>query len=366
MVRELETPEGERASPVRITVTAPPELPSTPSFPDIPANTVLGAILGLLLFGVIAVVRDRLDTTVKTEEIATALTGAPVIGHVPVSAELSSGRPAPPTSTSPAAEAVRVVRTNLAFLDVDRPPRTILVTSSVAGEGKTTLSVNLAVALAHAGNRVTLVEADLRRPRVVRSLDLVDGIGLTHVLTGTASVDDVVQPVDGGLRVLGAGPLPPNPSELLASEAMSALVAELAATSDVVVIDAPPLLPVADAVALAGSVDGVLLCARWGSVDADELQRSAELVRRIGARLLGLVMTQVPAKMAVAAYGYLPDDRWVGRRGRGRWGRRSRAVAAARALEPGARAVPAGTRPTRGAAGTSGWAPAPLADSGRR
>ena len=308
LVRELETPVGSAASPVKITVIAEPELPTAPSSPDVGANVGLGAVLGLVLGALVAVLRDRLDTTVKDDEAATALTGAAVIGHVPFAAQFSGAQPPEPHSASPAAEAVRHVRSNLAFLDVDHPPRTILVTSSMPGEGKTTLAVNLAVALAESGTSVALLEADLRRPRVTRYLGLVSGVGVTNVLTGSASTEEVLQPVwEGRLRVLAAGPLPPNPSELLASEAMATLLAELAETSDVVVIDAAPLLPVADTGALVGLVDGVLLCARWGSVDRDELQRSAALLDRLGANLLGLVMTQVPARSAPVVYGYGAD-----------------------------------------------------------
>ncbi|NYJ05878.1 polysaccharide biosynthesis tyrosine autokinase [Petropleomorpha daqingensis] len=305
LVDDLETPRGTTTSPIKITVIATPELPTAPSSPNLRANVALGAVLGLVLAVLVAVVRDRLDTTVKDDDTASALTGAPVIGHVPVAAHLSEGQPPAPHTSSPAAEAIRHVRTNLAFLDVDRPPRTILLTSSVPGEGKTTLAGHLAVALAESGNRVALVEGDLRRPRLTRYLGLVSGVGVTSVLTGAAELDEVLQPVrDGALEVLGAGPLPPNPSELLASEAFATLLAELAGTHDVVLIDAPPLLPVADAGALAGLVDGVLLCARWGKVDAEDLQRSAASLDRLGARLLGVVMTQVPHRAAPVAYGY--------------------------------------------------------------
>lgn len=320
LVEQLETPKDKTASPIKITVIATPELPTASSSPAVRANTVLGALVGLVLAVAVAVVRDRLDTTVKDEAAVPALAGAPVIGHLPVADELTSA-PQPQSVTS-AAEAIRHVRTNLAFLDVDSPPRTILVTSSVPAEGKTTLSAHLAVALAESGNRVALVETDLRSPRLTRLLGLVAGAGVTSVLTGTARLDEVLQPVrDGRLQVLAAGPLPPNPSELLASEAFAGLLRELAATHDVVLLDAPPLLPVADAGALAGLVDGVLLCARWGTVHADELQRSSALLGRLGARLLGVVLTQVPRRMAPVAYGYgvQPDRRsW--------WHRRKRAA----------------------------------------
>jgi capsular exopolysaccharide synthesis family protein len=192
----------------------------------------------------------------------------------------------------------------------------------VPGEGKTTLAVNLAVALAEAGKHATLVDADLRRPRVTRHLGLVAGVGVTTVLTGAAALEEVIQPVgDGGLQVLAAGPRPPNPSELLSSEAMSELLEQLARTRDIVVIDAPPLLPVADTSALAGLVDGVLVCARWGSVDAEELQRSAAILDRLGAKLLGVVMTQVRGRSAVA-YGYGGEPEPAAHR-RGLFARRS-------------------------------------------
>lgn len=321
LVDELETPAGQTVSPVKITVIATPELPTAPSSPATVPNTALGGVLGLVLMGIVAVVRDRLDTTVKDDDTASAATGAPVIGHLPTAAELSDRNPPKPHGLSAAAEAVRHVRTNLAFLDVDNPPRTILISSSVAGEGKTTLTAHLAVALAESGRSVALVEADLRRPRVTRYLGLVSGVGVTNVLTSAAPLNEVLQPVgEGRLDVLGAGPLPPNPSELLASEAFATMLNDLASSHDIVLLDAPPLLPVADAGALAGLVDGVLLCARWGSVRRDELERTGALLERLGARLLGVVLTQVPARSAPVIYGYgmAPKKarRWLpGRRG---------------------------------------------------
>ena len=305
LVRRLETPEGATFSPVRVNVVATPELPRSPSFPAVLPNTALGAVLGLLLAGIGAVIRDRLDTTVKDDAVAADTAHAAVIGHIPHDANLSSGHVIEPHSVSPAAEAVRQIRTNLAFLDVDSPPRCIMVTSSVAGEGKTTLAVNLAVALAESGSRVTLVDADLRRPKVTRYLGLISGVGLTNVLTGRAELDEVTQDMAGGhLQVLGSGPLPPNPSELVSSTAMADLVRRLRDTRDIVVIDAPPVLPVADATAMAGLVDGVLLCGRWGTVTTEQLGRSSAGLSRLGAKVLGLVLTVVPARAAAVAYGY--------------------------------------------------------------
>ena len=136
LVEELETPQGEQESPVRVTVVATPELPGGPSSPAREANMILGAVQGLLLAAFVAVVRDRLDTTVKDDDTAQTLAGAPVVGHLPMSDELSGTAPPEAHRMSPAAEAVRHVRTNLAFVDVDHPPRTILVSSSVPASAR--------------------------------------------------------------------------------------------------------------------------------------------------------------------------------------------------------------------------------------
>ncbi|HEX2075215.1 MAG TPA: polysaccharide biosynthesis tyrosine autokinase [Geodermatophilus sp.] len=331
LVRLLETPEGETRSPVRVTVIATPELPESPSSPAVVANTALGAVLGLALAAVTAVVRDRLDTTVKDDTVAAEIAGAPVVGHVPADAELATRHVLESHSTSRTAEAFRHVRTNLAFLDVDDPPRSILVSSALPGEGKTTVAVNLALALARSGKTVTLIEGDLRSPRVIRYLGLVGGVGLTTVLAGQAELEEVVQPLDGGaLQVLGAGRTPPNPGELLSSQAMRALVKDLLAERDMVVIDAPPVLPVADAAALAPFVDGVLVCARWGGVTGDQLTRTTAALKRVGADILGVVLTMVPARAEPVAYGYGETE--VEPTGRRTW--RRPAVAQVSAAQP--------------------------------
>jgi capsular exopolysaccharide synthesis family protein len=357
LVRELETPAGESASRVRVSVVATPLLPEEPSSPSFVLNTVLGAVLGLAIAVVVAVLRDRLDTTVKHDETVTEAADAPVIGHIPADDELANAHLTEPHSNSPAAEAVRQVRTNLSFLAVDHPPRVIMVTSALTAEGKTTTALNLALTLAESGNTVTLVEADLRRPTLTRYLGLVGGAGLTNVLTRAAPLDSVIQEIDGSqLHVLPSGPVPPNPSELLASDAMARVVETLLAERDIVVIDAPPVLPVADASTLAGLVDGVVLCARWGGVSRDELSRAATLLRRVGGHILGVVVTLIPAKAQTVAYGY-GAERAVAYRRPSRLGRlfgRRRAVAPARDALPTVRprnAAKPGQLPRAGSAG---------------
>jgi receptor protein-tyrosine kinase len=194
----------------------------------------------------------------------------------------------------------------LQFLNVDNPPRVIVVTSSVPGEGKSTLAVNLSTALAQSGSRVTLVEADLRRPRVTRYMGLVGGAGLTNVLAGTAELHEVTQPWgDGKLSVLAAGPMPPNPSEMLGSAQMRSLLQSLRETQDYVIIDTPPLLPVTDAAVLSVLADGCVITTRFGKTRREQLTEAAATLSRIDAKLLGIVLNRVPQAAAVArGYGY--------------------------------------------------------------
>lgn len=181
-----------------------------------------------------------------------------------------------------------------------------MVSSAVPSEGKTTVVVNLGLALVDAGHRVTIIEADLRKPKVTRYLGMVGGAGLTNILAGTAEVEDVVQHYGSGeLKVIAAGPTPPNPGELLSSSHMTGLVERLRSDSDFVLVDAPPLLPVADSSGLAVIMDGVLLSVRYGSTRQDQLRQAASTLERVGAKTLGVILNIVPPKAEVAsAYGY--------------------------------------------------------------
>jgi receptor protein-tyrosine kinase len=312
MVTDLErTSSG--ASPVRVAVVQEPGLPSVPSSPQTTLNVVLGAMAGLLLGAVAALTRAHLDRTVKKPEEAAEAAGAPVMGVVLRHPGLESGHAVDRSRMSRVAEDYRHVRANLQFLDVDEPPKVIMVSSALPGEGKTTVVINLALALAEAGRRVTVVEADLRRPKVTRYLGMVGGVGLTNILAGTADVTDVLQYYGtDGLAVVAAGPMPPNPSELLASASMAELLEKLRASNDFVLVDAPPLLPVADSTGLAAVVDGVLLSVRYGSTRRDQLEQAAATVHRVGARTLGVILNVVPPKAEIATalghgYGYEPD-----------------------------------------------------------
>jgi capsular exopolysaccharide synthesis family protein len=306
LATQLERTGVSGQSPVKVTVTEPAGLPTRPSSPKTTRNTVLGVLAGLLVGAGLAVTRARLDRSVKDAEEAAALAGAPVIGTVLRDDALVKRHVVDRTTSSRTAEGYRQLRTNLQFLNVDEPPTVIMVSSALPDEGKTTVVINLALALVDAGRRVTIVEADLRRPKISRYLSLVGGAGLTNVLAGNASLDDVVQKYgDARVAVIPSGPTPPNPGELLASSQMSALVNKLRGQSDFVLIDAPPLLPVADSSGLAVHTDGVLLSVRYGHTRKDQLRHAAATLDGVGAKKLGLILNIVPPKSDVAnAYGY--------------------------------------------------------------
>jgi receptor protein-tyrosine kinase len=309
MVAELET-TSSGALPVQLDVVREAGLPTVPSSPQTLLNVAFGAFAGLLLGAVAAITRARLDRSVKKPEEAAALAGAPVMGVVLRHQDLDSGNAANRGRPPRVAEDYRQLRANLQFLDVDEPPKVIMVSSALPSEGKTTAIINLALALAEAGRKVTVVEADLRRPKITRYLGMVGGVGLTNILAGTADVTDVTQYYgEHRLAVIAAGPTPPNPSGLVASASMAELLGKLRAGNDFVLVDSPPILPVADSTGLAVLVDGVLLSVRYGSTRKDQLQQSATTLQRVGARTLGIILNIVPPKAEIAqalghGYGY--------------------------------------------------------------
>ncbi len=306
-VTELETPAGATASTVKVATVQPAALNDSPVSPDAIRNVALGGVLGLLGGLGLALLRSRMDNTVKTSEDIAHLTGVGVIGTVLEDPRVAADHVVTDQDQhSIAAEAYRSIRTNLQFLNVDNPPRVIVVSSAIPGEGKSTLAVNLATVLAQSGSRVMLIEADLRRPRVTRYMGLISGAGLTNVLGGTAMLHEVAQPWgDGGLSVLAAGPMPPNPSEMLGSRQMRVLLDELRERYDYVLIDAPPLLAVTDAAVLTAISDGCVLTSRYGKTRREELEEAASSLDRIDATLLGVILNRVPQSAGAArGYGY--------------------------------------------------------------
>lgn len=302
-ISSLETPEGGGPALAKLTVVNPPKLPTDPIAPKTEQNVAIGIVFGLLIGIAGALLANALDRRVKTKEQLERVTGVPVVGSIPFreaeDKEEGTEHIVPfKEGHSPAAEAFRRLRTNLQFLNVDKPPRVIVLTSSVAVEGKSETAVNLALALAEAGNSVLLIEADLRRPRVVNYMSMPDKVGMTNILTGQAEFSDVVQSTRyEGVHLLACGPLPPNPSELLSSDTARRLIATLREKYDYVLVDSPPLLPVTDGSLLARITDGALLIVREQRTTVDQVSQAVDNLRKADAPLIGSVMVaNKPAK----------------------------------------------------------------------
>ena len=312
---DLETPTGAATSPVRVTVVKRAGLPSSPVSPRKALNLILGLLVGLAIGVGGAVLRETLDTSIKDPEQLQRDLDLPTLGAIAYDSEAPK-RPlivhVDPKSSR--AEAFRQLRTNLQFVNIDAAPRSIVVTSSIPEEGKTTTTANLAIALAQSGIRVLLVEGDLRRPKMADYLGIEGAVGLTNVLIGRVSLQDAVQPwgPDALLHVLPSGPTPPNPSELLGSQGMAELIHELEGNYDLVLIDAPPLLPVTDAAVLAALASGVVVVARYGHTKREQLSRAIESLRAVGVAVYGAVLTMTPVRGPDSyyyGYGYRYDEK---------------------------------------------------------
>ncbi|WP_165067508.1 polysaccharide biosynthesis tyrosine autokinase [Marisediminicola senii] len=306
VVEDIETPQIDAAvSPVKLTRAQEATVPSAPISPNVPLNILLGALVGAVVGLGSAVLRETLDTRIRNERDVEQVTTVPIIGGI-VFDPKAKDRPlivhADPRS--PRAESFRTLRTNLQYLDADRVDRSFVVTSSIQSEGKSTTAANLAIALADTGARVLLIDADLRRPKVADYMDLEGAVGLTDVLIGRADLKDVLQPWGRKeLFVLPAGHIPPNPSELLGSTAMTHLVNEFNRAFDVVIFDSPPLLPVTDAAILTKIVGGALVVVAAGRTHKNQLKAAISALTNVGAPVSGLVLTMLPTK-GPDAYGY--------------------------------------------------------------
>lgn len=306
-VNELETPQGQSVSPVKVSVAQPPAVPSAPVSPKTKLNLALGLLVGLAIGVGGAVLRSTLDTRIRDQETVSAILDGPVLGGF---REDSSVRERPllvdSDPFSHRAEGFRQLRTNIRFLAVDSRIRSLVVTSSLPSEGKTTVATNLAIALAQSGEQVVLVDADLRRPTIGELMGLNPQVGLTNVLLETTSIDSALQSYRDGLslRVLTSGPIPPNPSELLGSQRMREVIDALQQRATIVIFDTPPLLPVTDAAVLAVHTDGALLITRAGSTHRDQLRTSVTNLRQVGAHLFGAVLNRLPTRRTAGGYGY--------------------------------------------------------------
>jgi capsular exopolysaccharide synthesis family protein len=305
-VADIERPEGRTVSPVSLRVTRPATTPKSPVSPRVPLNIALGLLVGLGLGIGAAVLRDQLNTSIDGVSDVEKLTGAIPLGVVPYDPGAGKHPLVDADQQSARAEAFRTLRTNLQFADVDHPPRVIVVTSPLPSEGKSTSACNVALTLALGGARVVLVDGDLRKPAVGKYLGISNAAGLTSVLAGRHELRDVVVTYGRDtLSILPSGPTPPNPSELLGSQQMSDLLATLANHFDVVVVDAPPLLPVTDAAVLASAADGAVLVLKHGKTRREEAQRAIQALEAVNAKLLGTVLNFAPKRTRRGGYdGY--------------------------------------------------------------
>ena len=303
-VTALEKP-ADGPSPVHISTIRTATVPIAPATPNTKLNLALGLLVGLALGLGLAVLREMLDTKVRTAADVQKVTDASVIASIGFDEEAPKHPLIVQSSPhSHRSEAFRRLRTNLQFLDIAGRPKTIVVTSSLPGEGKSTTAINLAITLADAGSRVALVDADLRRPSVAEYMGLEGAVGLTTVLIGQATVQDVIQPWgNGNLHVLPSGQIPPNPSELLGSRSMADLLEQLTGLYDIVLIDTPPLLPVTDAAILARLTGGALVVVGANSLSRQQLAASLGSLETVGARVLGVVLNRLAYKQA-DAYSY--------------------------------------------------------------
>jgi receptor protein-tyrosine kinase len=298
---------GETSGLVLVTPAQPPTAPSSPKPTE---DGALGLVAGLILGLAGAFIRESLDDAVATKEVAEEFGGATVLAAVPMVNSwkkrdkplvVSLARP-----MSPAAEAYRSLRTSLQFARQERDLHTILITSPAAAEGKTSTLSNLGAMFAQAGQRVVLVSCDLRKPRLGQFFGIDEKAGLTTAILGEQPVEELVQavPGDDNLWLLGSGELPPNPAELLNGRRIQEVFTALRELFDLVLIDSPPVLPVTDSVVLAKDADATLLIVAAGQTSRSDLQRAAEKLSQVNARVVGLVLNETTRQGGGYGYGY--------------------------------------------------------------
>ena len=286
-------------------------VPQYPTEPNVPRNLGFALALGLTTGIGLAFLLEGMDNTVRTPEQATLISALPSLGMIPMGsktlAEVAGKHLAVATSKeavelvtqtrpqSQMAESYRALRTSLLLSSLGSPPKIILITSALPQEGKSTTSINTSIVLAQKGSRVLLVDADLRRPSIHKTLGTGPRTGLSNVLTGSASLQQAIvrSPILPSLYILPAGTPPPNPAELLASSNMKDVLAELREEYDHIVVDSPPTLSVTDAVVMSTRADAVVLVIRCGQTTKQALRRSRDLLMQVNARVCGVLLNAV-------------------------------------------------------------------------
>src|ERR1700693_6248792 len=309
-LKEAGVTAGLRSNNFRIITAA--RVPTSPSEPNIPRNLAFALVLGVISGVGLAFLLENMDNTVRTPEQATAISGLPSLGMIPLGSRpggrgakakrlaLTAPREVVETVTqirpqSQMAESYRALRTSLLLSNLGAPPKVIMVTSARPQEGKTTTSINTAIVLAQKGVRVLLVDADLRRPSIHKTLGMGPRSGLSNVLTGSATVQQTIttSPILPNLLIMAAGTPPPNPAELLASSNMRDLIAELREQFDHIAIDTPPTLSVTAAVVLSPRADATILVIRSGHTTKQALRRARDILTQVNAHVAGVLLNAV-------------------------------------------------------------------------
>ena len=311
-----------RSTP-NITQLARAPVPGSPISPQPLRSGMMGAMVGLLIVGAIAFLVEYLDDTFKTPEDVTQRLHVPVIGLIGEldrrkgkKGEFESGVFVVNNPLSPVTEAFRTLRTNLDFASVDKPIKTLLVTSTGPSEGKSTLAVNLAAVIAQGGRKVILLDADLRRPTLHRYLEITNRNGLTNLLRDPTELESVLTEWGNPpMMVITSGELPPNPAELLASARMETILDAMKDKSDIVIIDSPPAI-ISDSIALSPKVDGVLIVIEPGGTRIGPAQVLMEHLQRAGARVVGVVLNPISRRSShyYTKYGYYSSYTYYSRR----------------------------------------------------
>lgn len=305
--RKLSPKNASDDPTVDISVVGEAVPPSAPYSPKKARNLLAALLAGVFLAYAIALLKDKLDTRLRSTEDVTGLTSAPVLAEFGDHKSLSGNRLVMRNAPlSPVSEEFRRLRSNLRFLGIDRRPMAVVVTSSLPGEGKSTVLLNLGLACAQAGDRVLVVDADLRKPSIAEYLGLEGSVGLTTVLTGEATFEDVVYTHRGEVSfdVVVSGVVPPNPLELLGSNQMAQFIEKVRPHYDVILLDTAPLMPVIDAAVLAHAVTGAIFVTSAYKVRKEQVEKSLQSLDQAGARVLGVVVNRLPGKTSNSYYGY--------------------------------------------------------------
>ncbi len=283
--------------------------------PSMPRNVAAAAMLSIMLGLGIAFLLDLLDRTIKTADQVEALLKAPVLGVIPIVTGGTHDRANPKETknrdlyifenpNSPAAECCRAIRTNILFAATDKRMKTLTISSPRPREGKSTTTIYLGTTMAQSGQRVLIVDADLRRPRLHQAMNVSRELGLTTVLLGQASLDDAIKSTEvPGLFVLPAGPQPPNPAELLLTDTFKNLLEQLEGKFDRILLDSPPLLAVSDPVVLSRLSDGVLLVLQSSKTRIDDALIGVRSLRGVNAPILGVVLNDIDLEDRRYGYG---------------------------------------------------------------